>query len=68
MFDVEVTYYSTSFNKVLLKGPDLLNNLVGVLLCFCLAFYVVMGDIKQIFHHIFVESKGVDVLCFFMGR
>ena len=34
VFDAGATYNLTSLNKSLLKGPDLLNNLVGVLTCF----------------------------------
>ena len=46
VFDAGATYNSTSLNKSLLKGPDLLNNLVGVFLCFRIGCYAVMGDIE----------------------
>ena len=58
------TYTSTSLNRTLLKGPDLLNNLVGVLTCFCIRRYAVMGNIEQLFHQFLVENKDRDVLHF----
>ena len=59
-----MTYNSTSLNKSLLKGPDLLNNLVGVLTRFRMGRYAAMGDIEQMFHQILVENKDRDVLRF----
>ena len=44
-----------------MKGPDLLNNLFGVLTCFSMGQYAAMGDIEQIFHQIFVENKDPDI-------
>ena len=64
VFDADATYNSTSLNKSLLKGPDLLNNLVGVLTRFHMRRYAVMGDIEQMFHQILVEKKDRDVLRF----
>ena len=64
VFDAEATYNSTSLNKSLLKGPGLLNNLVGILTRFRMGCYAVMADIEQMFHQVFVENKDRDVLCF----
>ena len=64
VFDAGATYNSTSSNKSLLKGPDLFNNLVGVLTRFRMRCYAVMGDIEEMFHQILVENKDRDVLCF----
>ena len=47
-----------------MKGPDLLNNLVGVLTHFCMGRYAVMSNIEQMFHQILVENKDRDVLRF----
>ena len=64
MFDAGASYNSTSLNKSLLKGPDLLNSLVGILACFRMGHYAVMGDVEQMFHQILVENKDRDVLIF----
>ena len=61
---MEATCNSTSLNESLLKGPDFLNNLVGVLARFVMGRYAVMGDIEQIFYQILVENKDRDVLRF----
>ena len=64
VFDAGATYNSKSLNKSLLKGPDLLNNLVGVLTRLRMGRYAVMGGIEQMFPKIFVENKDRDVLRF----
>ena len=61
VFEALETYNSTSLNKSLLKGPDLLNNLVEVFTCFRIRRYAVMDNIEQIFHEILIEN---DVLRF----
>ena len=61
VFEALETYNSTSLNKSLLKGPDLLNNLVEVFTCFRIRRYAVMDNIEQIFHQILIEN---DVLRF----
>ena len=65
MFDAGATYNSTSLKKILLKGPDLLNNLIWVLARFGMGRYAVIGDIEQMFHQILVENKDRDVLRFY---
>ena len=55
---------STSLNENLLKGPDLLNNLVGVLLRFCQDKFCVIADIKKIFHQVMVNQRDRDALRF----
>ena len=65
VFDAGATYNLTSLNKSLLKGPDLLNNLVGVLTCFRMDRYALMGNIEQMFHQILIENKCI---AFFMKR
>ena len=47
-----------------MKGPDLLNNLVGVLTRFRMGRYAVMSNIEQMFRQILVENKDRDVLRF----
>ena len=64
VFDAGATYNLTSLNKSLLKGANLLSNLVGVVKCFRMGRYTVMSDIEQMFRKILVENKDRDVLCF----
>ena len=62
VFDVGTTYNSTSLNQNLLKGPELLNSLVGILIRFRVGCFAVMGDIEQMFHQILVENEHHDAL------
>ena len=62
MFDRGATYNSASLDKSLLNGPNLLNNVNGVLTHFFMGRYPVMGDIDQMFQQILVEKKNRDVL------
>ena len=64
VFDVGVQCQSTSLNENLLKGPDLLNNLVGVLLRFRQGKFCVMADIEKMFHQVMVDLRDRDALRF----
>ena len=64
VFDAGATYNSTSLDQNLLKGPDLLNSLVGILIRFRVGRFAVMGDIEQMFHQILVENEHRDALRF----
>ena len=55
---------STSLNENLLKGPDLLNNLVGFLLRFCQGKFCTMADIDKMFHQLMVNQRDRDTLRF----
>ena len=55
---------STSLNENLFRGPDLLNNLVGVLLRFCQGKFCVIADIKKIFQQVMVNQRDRDALRF----
>ena len=55
----------TSLNKVLLSGPDLTNNLLGVLLCFRQDTVTFVADIEQMFHSFLVQEQHRDLLRFF---
>ena len=48
----------------MLKGPDLLNSLIGLLIRFRKGKYATIADIEQIFHQIFVLEKDQDALRF----
>ena len=51
-------------NEHLLKGPDFLNNLVGVLLKFRERQFAVIGDATKMFHQVQVLPADADALRF----
>ena len=53
-----------SLNKELLQGPDLANNLIGVLLRFREEQVAVMGDIEEMCHEVVLSLKHCDDLHF----
>ena len=61
VYDAAADFNNTSLNKNLLKGPYLLNNLLGILIRFRRERYGVMTDIEQMFHQIYVRSKERDL-------
>ena len=64
MFDAASKHEDTSLNDKLLKSPDLLNNLIGLLIRFRQGKYAFIAGIKQMFHQIFVLEKDRDALLF----
>ena len=64
VFDASAKYNNTCLNQNLLPGPDLLNNLVSVLIRFHQGMYVVMADIEKMFHQIFVSPNDTNALRF----
>lgn len=52
-------------NQQLLQGPDLTNNLVGVLSRFKQEPVGLVSDIEALFHQVLVEPKDCDALRFF---
>ena len=52
----------TSLNDRLLAGPDLLGNVIGILLRFRQVAIAIQGDIEAIFMQIGVRQQG-DVIC-----
>ena len=57
VLDAAAKHESTSLNDNSVKGPDLLNRLIGLLIRFKKGKYAVLADIEQIFHQIFVLEK-----------
>ncbi|KAL7827059.1 hypothetical protein SRHO_G00327770 [Serrasalmus rhombeus] len=64
VFDCTSSFQNTSLNKELLQGPDLTNNLLGVLMRFRQGHIALMADIQAMFHQVRVHRKHVDFLRF----
>ena len=64
VFDCAARFGGTSLNDQLSKGPDFLNSLIGVLTRFRTEKVAVIGDIEQMFHQVFVDSKNRRYLRF----
>lgn len=64
VFDSSAQYSSVSLNDVLLKGPDLNNSLLGVLLRFRKERVAIMADIQQMFHCFLVHENHRNFLRF----
>ena len=64
VFDAAAKFSNTSLNQHLLKGPDFLNSLIGILLRFGEGQYATIGDIKAIYHQVKVLKQDTDSLRF----
>ena len=64
VFDAASKYDKVSLNDNLLTGPDLLNNLVGILLRFRSGKIGIMADVEQMFHQVGVCEEDRDSLRF----
>ena len=64
VFDSSCEFQGVSLNKVLLPGPDLMNNLIGVLMHFRKENIAVMCDVEQMFHSFYVDPAHRDFLRF----
>ncbi|XP_068704513.1 uncharacterized protein [Montipora foliosa] len=60
--DCAAKYQGTSLNDQLLQGPDLTNNLVGVLTHFRQEPVAVMADVESMFHQVCVSPNNCDTL------
>ena len=63
-FDASAKYKNDTLNNHLLKGPDLINNLVSILIQFRPGKYAVTADIEQMFHQVKVKKSDQDALRF----
>ena len=64
VFDASAEFEGTSLNKELLSGPDILNNLSGILIRFRRNAVAVTCDIEQMFYNFFVKPEHRDLLRF----
>lgn len=55
--DLSAEFQGVSLNKELLLGQDLINGLVGVLICFIQDKIAVVCDIELVFHSFYVDPK-----------
>ncbi|XP_065930417.1 uncharacterized protein [Magallana gigas] len=65
VFDSSVSFEGLSLNSVLLSGPNLTNDLLGVLLRFRMDKVAIMADIQQMFYSFLVREEDRDFLRFF---
>ncbi|XP_061191767.1 uncharacterized protein LOC133200011 [Saccostrea echinata] len=64
VFDSSAKFNNISLNDVLLKSPDITNNLQGILLRFRREKVAVIGDVEQMFHNFKVKLDHGDYLRF----
>ena len=64
VFDGSGKYKIDSLDNHLLKGPDLINNLVSILIQFRLGKCATTADIEQMFHKVKVKKSDQDALRF----
>ncbi|XP_070571257.1 uncharacterized protein [Ptychodera flava] len=65
VFDCSAKFQGVSLNGLLLQGPDLTNNLLGVLLRFRQEPIALMADIEAMFHQVKVKEEDSDCLRFY---
>ncbi|XP_041365661.1 uncharacterized protein LOC121380763 [Gigantopelta aegis] len=65
VFDCSANYKGVSLNSLLLPGPDLINNLIDVVLRFRQESVAMMGDIEAMFYQVKVPKKDSGCLRFY---
>jgi len=65
VFDCSAKFDGVSLNDKLLLGPDLVTDLLGVLMRFRQEAIAVVADIKACFHQAFVKEEDRDAFSFF---
>ena len=64
VFDCSADFKEISLNKKLMDGPDLANQIVGVIIRFHEESVVIMGDIESMFHQVLVPENDRRLLRF----
>ena len=64
VFNSSSQHDNVSLNDVLLRGPELNNSLLGILICFRCEPIAIMADIQQMFHSFLVKKEHRDYLRF----
>ena len=64
MFDCAAKFLGVSLNDMLLQGPDLNNNLIGVLMRCREEPVAIVADIESMFHQVRVDPEDCDALRF----
>ena len=68
VFNLSADFHETSINKALLPGPDLTNQIVGVLLRFRKEQIAVTGDTEVMYHQVKVAQNQRCFLRFFWWK
>ena len=64
VFDCAAEYHNTSLNQKLVRGPDLMNNLIDVLTKFRKEPIALVRDVEQMFHQVYVNPEHREALRF----
>ena len=64
VFDCSAKYCGTSLNEHLLPGPDMINNLTGILIRFRQPPIALLCDIEKMFHQFHVQEEDRNYLRF----
>ena len=64
VFDCSAEYDGVSVNERLLSGPDLTNQVVGILVKFRKDYVTIMADIEATFYQVFMENQHRSLFSF----